>query len=120
MKIARIFAHRVELPLIEGSYKWSGGKSVSVFDSTRPDAPCYACVFPPDQTPEEVRCATLGVLAPLVGVVGTMQAMETVKLITGMGSHLVGKLQMLDGRHMDWSTLRLQRNPQCPVCGGAH
>jgi molybdopterin/thiamine biosynthesis adenylyltransferase len=62
----------------------------------------------------------MGVLAPLVGVIGTMQAMETVKLITGMGSRLTGRLQMLDGRGMAWSEVRLQRNASCPVCGGKH
>jgi molybdopterin/thiamine biosynthesis adenylyltransferase len=62
----------------------------------------------------------MGVLAPLVGVIGTMQAMETVKLITGMGSRLVGRLQMLDGRGMAWNEMRVKRNPNCPVCGQAH
>jgi molybdopterin/thiamine biosynthesis adenylyltransferase len=59
----------------------------------------------------------MGVLAPLVGVIGTMQAMETVKLITGMGSRLVGRLQILDGRGMEWNEMRVKRNPSCPVCG---
>ena len=108
-----------KVPLVSGAAVRLDGQ-LAVYDARDAQSPCYACVFPPDEAPEEVRCATLGVLAPLVGVVGTMQAMETVKLITGMGSDLVGKLQMLDGRHMDWSTLRLQRNPQCPVCGGTH
>ena len=108
-----------KVPLVSGAAVRLDGQ-LAVYDARDAQSPCYACVFPPHEAPEEVRCATLGVLAPLVGVVGTMQAMETVKLITGMGSHLVGKLQMLDGRHMDWSTLRLHRNPQCPVCGGAH
>jgi molybdopterin/thiamine biosynthesis adenylyltransferase len=62
----------------------------------------------------------MGVLAPLVGVMGTMQAMETVKLITGMGSRLTGRLQMLDGRSMEWNEVRLQRNANCPVCGTSH
>ena len=108
-----------KVPLVSGAAVRLDGQ-LAVYDARDAQSPCYACVFPPHEAPEEVRCATLGVLAPLVGVVGTMQAMETVKLITGMGSHLVGKLQMLDGRHMDWCTLRLQRNPQCPVCGGTH
>jgi molybdopterin/thiamine biosynthesis adenylyltransferase len=62
----------------------------------------------------------MGVLAPLVGVIGTMQAMETVKLITGIGSRLTGRLQMLDGRGMEWNEVRLQRNAACSVCGGTH
>jgi molybdopterin/thiamine biosynthesis adenylyltransferase len=62
----------------------------------------------------------MGVLAPLVGVIGTMQAMETVKLITGIGSRLTGRLQMLDGRAMAWNEVRLQRNTACTVCGSKH
>jgi molybdopterin/thiamine biosynthesis adenylyltransferase len=108
-----------QVPLVSGAAVRLDGQ-LAVYDARDAQSPCYACIFPPDEAPEEVRCATMGVLAPLVGIVGTMQAMETVKLITGMGSDLVGKLQMLDGRHLEWNTLRLQRNPQCPVCGGAH
>ena len=108
-----------KVPLVSGAAVRLDGQ-LAVYDPRNDQSPCYACVFPPDEAPEEVRCATLGVLAPLVGVIGAMQAMETIKLITGMGSDLVGKLQMLDGRHMDWNTLRLQRNPQCPVCGRTH
>jgi molybdopterin/thiamine biosynthesis adenylyltransferase len=91
-----------------------------VYDARDEQSPCYACIFPPSHAPEEVACATMGVLAPLVGVIGTMQAMETVKLITGIGSRLVGKLQMLDGRGMEWNEMRLQRNTSCPVCGTRH
>ena len=108
-----------KVPLVSGAAVRLDGQ-LAVYDPRNDQSPCYACVFPPDEAPEEVRCATLGVLAPLVGVIGAMQAMETIKLITGMGSDLVGKLQMLDGRRMDWNTLRLQRNPQCPVCGRTH
>jgi molybdopterin/thiamine biosynthesis adenylyltransferase len=108
-----------QVPLVSGAAVRLDGQ-LAVYDARDAQSPCYACIFPPDEAPEEVRCATMGVLAPLVGIVGTMQAMETIKLITGMGSDLVGKLQMLDGRHLEWNTLRLQRNPQCPVCGGAH
>ena len=110
---------KYKVPLVSGAAVRLDGQ-LAVYDARDDQSPCYACIFPPHEAPEEVRCATLGVLAPLVGVVGTMQAMETVKLITGMGSHWVGKLQMLDGRHMDWSTLHLKRHPQCPVCGDTH
>ena len=89
---------------------------VSVFDSTRADAPCYACVFPPDQAPEETRCATLGVFAPLVGIIGTVQAAEALKILSGMGSHMAGRLLMLDGRDLSWTDIRMGRNDQCPVC----
>jgi molybdopterin/thiamine biosynthesis adenylyltransferase len=114
---AACVAHHV--PLVSGAAIRMDGQ-LAVYDARQDTSPCYACIFPPDQAPEEVRCATMGVLAPLVGVIGTMQAMETVKLITGMGSRLTGRLQMLDGRDMAWNEVRLQRNASCPVCGGQH
>ena len=105
-----------KVPLVSGAAIRMDGQ-LTVYDARDDTSPCYACIFPPNQAPEEVRCSTMGVLAPLVGVIGTMQAMETVKLITGMGSRLTGRLQMLDGRGMEWNEVRLQRNPSCPVCG---
>ena len=109
--------HRV--PLVSGAAIRMDGQ-LAVYDTRDDKSPCYACIFPPDQAPEEVLCSTMGVLAPLVGVICTMQAMETVKLITGIGSRLIGRLQMLDGRGMEWHEVRLQRNAACPVCGGKH
>jgi molybdopterin/thiamine biosynthesis adenylyltransferase len=106
--------HRV--PLVSGAViRWDG--QVTVFDPRQSDSPCYACVFAPDQPPPEVQCATMGVLAPLVGVIGSLQAAEALKLLAGVGATLMGRLQMLDGRHMAWSELRLLRQPDCPVCG---
>ena len=105
-----------KVPLVSGAAIRMDGQ-LAVYDARDDKSPCYACIFPPDQAPEEVMCSTMGVLAPLVGVIGTMQAMETVKLITGIGSRLTGRLQMLDGRGMEWSEVRLQRNASCPVCG---
>jgi len=105
--------HRV--PLVSGAViRWDG--QVTVFDARASDSPCYACVFAPDQPPPEVQCATMGVLAPLVGVIGSLQAAEALKLLAGVGTSLQGRLQMLDGRHMTWSELRLLRQPDCPVC----
>ena len=114
---AACVTHKV--PLVSGAAIRMDGQ-LAVYDARDDQSPCYACIFPPDQAPEEVLCSTMGVLAPLVGVMGTIQAMETVKLITGMGSRLTGRLQMLDGRSMEWNEVRLQRNPSCPVCGGQH
>lgn len=108
--------HRV--PLVSGAAIRMDGQ-LAVYDARDGASPCYACVFPPDAGPEETQCATMGVLAPLVGVIGTMQAMEAVKLLAGLGSRMTGQLQLLDGRDLAWSTLRLQRNPHCPVCGTA-
>jgi molybdopterin/thiamine biosynthesis adenylyltransferase len=108
-----------KVPLVSGAAIRMDGQ-LSVYDARDDKSPCYACIFPPSDAPEEVLCSTMGVLAPLVGVIGTMQAMETVKLITGIGSRLTGRLQMLDGRGMEWNEVRLQRNASCPVCGGKH
>ena len=91
---------------------------VSVFDVRRADSPCYACVFPPDQEFEETRCATMGVFAPLVGIIGAMQAAEALKLLAGIGNSLAGRLQMLDARRMEWTEIRLARQASCPVCAG--
>jgi len=107
------------VPLVSGAAIRLDGQ-LAVYDARDAQSPCYACIFPPDTAPEEVRCATMGVLAPLVGVIGSMQAMETVKLITGIGSRLVGRLQMLDGRGMTWTDMRVKRNPSCSVCGKSH
>jgi molybdopterin/thiamine biosynthesis adenylyltransferase len=102
-------------PLVSGAAIRMDGQ-VSVFDTNRPEAPCYACIFPPEQQPEETRCATMGVFAPLVGIIGTMQAAEALKILSGMDSHMAGRLLMLDGREMSWTDIRMPRNSQCPVC----
>jgi molybdopterin/thiamine biosynthesis adenylyltransferase len=93
---------------------------VSVYDARQSGSACYACVFPAHEAANEAQCATMGVLAPLVGIVGSVQAAEAIKLITGMGSSLVDRLWMLDGRDMSTSTIRLITNPHCPVCGQPH
>lgn len=107
-------AHRK--PLVSGAAIRFDGQ-VSVYDTREAAAPCYACVFPPDQDFEEVACATMGVFAPLVGIVGTMQAAEALRLLAGIGTSLKGRLQMLDARHMEWSEVRVQRDAACRVCG---
>ncbi|TWO72223.1 HesA/MoeB/ThiF family protein [Caenimonas sedimenti] len=89
---------------------------VSVFDPRDAACPCYACVFPARQQFEEALCATLGVFAPLVGIVGSLQAAEALKLLAGVGSSLAGRLQMLDARSMEWSEMRVRRDRACVVC----
>ena len=79
--------------------------------------PCYACIFPPGEAFEEVACATMGVFAPLVGIIGSVQAAEALKLLAGAGTSLSGRLLMLDARSMQWDQLQLARHPDCPVCG---
>ena len=104
-------------PLVAGAAIGFDGQ-ISVYDTRTPDAPCYACLFPPEATYEEVACATMGVFAPLVGIIGTMQAAEALKLLAGIGTSLAGRLQMLDGRTMAWNEIAFKRQPHCPVCGG--
>jgi molybdopterin/thiamine biosynthesis adenylyltransferase len=91
---------------------------LAVFDPRRSDSPCYACLFPPDSAPEETRCATLGVFAPLVGIIGAMQAAEALKLLARVGEPLAGQLLMLDARTMEWARMRTPRRTGCPVCAG--
>ena len=89
---------------------------LSVYDPRHAASPCYACLFPEGQRFEDAACSTMGVFAPLVGIAGSMQAAEALKLITGAGEPLVGRLAMLDGRRMEWTTIAVARDPQCPIC----
>ncbi|MFM8624860.1 MAG: HesA/MoeB/ThiF family protein [Betaproteobacteria bacterium] len=109
--------HRV--PLVSGAAIAFDGQ-VSVYDRRSAGQPCYACLFSPLTPPEEVRCATLGVFAPLVGIIGSVQAAEAIKLVSGVGASLAGRLLMLDARRMSWSEIQLQPDPACSVCGGTH
>lgn len=103
------------VPLVSGAaIKFDG--QISVFDKRQSDAPCYACLFPPDQRYEEIRCSAMGVFAPLVGIIGSMQAAEALKLTAGTGTSLAGRLLLLDARAMEWSSIAVQRNPHCTVC----
>jgi molybdopterin/thiamine biosynthesis adenylyltransferase len=89
---------------------------IAVYDTRDARSPCYACVFAPDANFEEAHCASMGVFAPLVGIIGSMQAAEALKLLAGVGSPLVGRLQMLDARRMAWSEMSVPRNEACAVC----
>jgi molybdopterin/thiamine biosynthesis adenylyltransferase len=102
-------------PLVSGAAIRLDGQ-LSVYDPRHAESPCYACVFPDTSSVEETRCATMGVFAPLVGIIGSMQAAEALKLASGMGSSMAGRLLMLDGRRMEWTDIRLPRQPSCPVC----
>jgi len=104
-------------PLVSGAAIGLDGQ-IAVWDARGDDPPCYACLFPPTAEVPEVRCATMGVFAPLVGIIGTMQAAEALKLLAGFGQPLTGRLQMLDGRRMEWTEIRVGRDHACPVCSG--
>jgi len=88
-----------------------------VFDLRRPDAPCYACLFPEDAEVEEVQCSQMGVFAPLTGMVGAIQAMEAIKLIADVGQSLSGRLLIIDAAAADWRTVKVAKDPACAVCG---
>ena len=107
--------HRV--PLVAGAIIRFDGQ-ITVFDPRQEDSPCYACLFDPEEQFEEVQCSTMGVLAPLVGIIGSMQAAEALKIISALGTPLTGKLLLLDGKSMEWSRMRTSANPECSVCGG--
>lgn len=103
-------------PLVSGAAIRFDGQ-VAVFDSRRSDAPCYHCLFPEAEDVEEVRCAVMGVFAPLTGIVGTVQAAEALKLTIGCGESLAGRLLLLDGLAMEWRQITVPRDPGCAVCG---
>ncbi|MHB1300564.1 MAG: HesA/MoeB/ThiF family protein [Burkholderiales bacterium] len=101
-------------PLVSGAAIRFDGQ-VSVFDM-RQDGPCYHCLFPLDAVDEELRCALMGVFAPIVGIIGSIQALEAMKLLVGFGTSLSGRLLLLDGKSMSWRELKLEKDPGCPVC----
>jgi molybdopterin-synthase adenylyltransferase len=103
-------------PLVSGAAIRFDGQ-LSVYDTRDAASPCYACLFAPDDEFEETRCATMGVFAPLVGIVGAMQAAEALKILSGAGTAMTGRLQMLDARSMEWHEVRVPRDPGCRVCG---
>ncbi|MCL2309758.1 MAG: molybdopterin-synthase adenylyltransferase MoeB [Proteobacteria bacterium] len=104
-------------PLVSGAVIRFDGQ-VTVFDPRDNDSPCYHCLFGENESLEEVRCATMGVFAPLVGIIGATQAAEALKLLTGAGEPLTGRLLMLDALTMRWQTVNIKRDRNCPVCSG--
>lgn len=107
---------RHKKPLVSGAAIRFDGQ-ISVYDLRRADAPCYHCLFPEAADIEEVRCAVLGVFAPLTGIIGTMQAAEALKLAAGIGESLAGRLLLLDALSMEWRSVRFGKDPACAVCG---
>lgn len=102
------------VPLVSGAAIRGEGQ-LSVFDARREDSPCYHCLYPEDGN-EELTCSEAGVIAPLVGMIGSAQAMEAIKVISGVGEPLVGRLLILDAWQMRWREMKLAKDPGCPVC----
>jgi adenylyltransferase/sulfurtransferase len=102
-------------PLVSGAAIRFDGQ-IAVFDTRRDAAPCYHCLFPESGDVEEIRCAVMGVFAPLTGIVGAVQAAEALKLVIGCGDSLAGRLLLLDGLAMEWRSIAVPRDPGCAVC----
>jgi molybdopterin/thiamine biosynthesis adenylyltransferase len=105
-------------PLVSGAAIRMEGH-ISVFDPADENSPCYQCLYPPGQD-AELTCSQAGVLSPLVGVIGSMQAVEALKVLTNLGEPLVGRLQVYDAKYGQWRTLKLKRDPKCPICNTDH
>jgi adenylyltransferase/sulfurtransferase len=102
-------------PLVSGAaIKLTG--QLFVMNPRQSDAPCYACLYPEEGQDEELRCATTGILAPLTGVIGCMQAVEAIKLIAGFGQPATGMLQRYDALSGTWRRSLVHQEPTCPVC----
>jgi len=101
-------------PLVSGAAVRLEGQ-LSVFIPARPDSPCYRCLYREGEEPDQT-CTDNGVIAPIVGVIGSLQALETIKLLTGIGTTLCGHLLVFDGLYQEWRKIRLNRDPDCPVC----
>jgi adenylyltransferase/sulfurtransferase len=102
-------------PLVSGAAIRFDGQ-IAVFDTRQENAPCYHCLFPESEDVEEIRCAVMGVFAPITGIVGAVQAAEALKLVIGCGESLAGRLLLLDGLAMEWRSIAVPRDPGCPVC----
>lgn len=103
-------------PLVSGAAVRFDGQ-VTVFDLRESSSPCYHCLFPEVEGADEVRCAENGVFSPLVGMIGTTQAAEALKLLMGIGQPLNGRLLLLDALAMEWRSIKLAKDQACPVCG---
>ncbi|MBE0486982.1 molybdopterin-synthase adenylyltransferase MoeB [Marinobacter sp.] len=102
------------VPLVSGAAIRGEGQ-LSVYDPRHPDSPCYHCLYP-EQGNEDLTCSEAGVIAPLVGMIGSAQAMEAIKVISGVGKPLIGRLLILDAWQMEWREMKLAKDPDCPVC----
>lgn len=106
-------AERIPL-LSAAAIRWEG--HLMMFDYRQPETPCYECLYPPDADEPVLNCSTSGVVGPLLGILGSMQALEAIKLLLGMASDINGKLMMFDGKHHQWHSFRIQKKADCPVC----
>ena len=101
-------------PLVSGAAIRLEGQ-VTVFDPRVADSPCYRCLYQ-EEGEDTLRCSETGVLSPLVGMVGSLQAVEAIKRLVGFGQPLIGRLALFDVKNAEWRTMRFRRDPACPVC----
>lgn len=109
---------QLKTPLVSGAAIGFEGQ-ITVYDSRHADSPCYHCLFPQDsedEAPSDRRCAEHGVFSPLVGMIGTTQAAEALKLLLGIGESLQGRLLLLDALSMQWRTIKFNKDPNCCIC----
>ena len=108
-------AFDLKKPLVSGAaIKFDG--QISVFDFRKMNSPCYECLFPDTNTEEELRCADHGVFSPIVGIIGSTQAAEAIKIILDIGNSLMGRLLLLDAKDMTWKTIKIVKDKGCRVC----
>lgn len=110
--------YEAKVPLVSGAAIRFDGQ-ITVYDPRHESSPCYRCLYP-ESSELDLNCSTSGVFAPLVGMVGTVQAAEALKVLANIGEPLIGRLLMVDALRMDWRTLKLKPDPKCPVCGDQH
>jgi len=108
--------YNTRTPLVSGAAIRMEGQ-VSVFDFHNPDSPCYSCLYDEQGEEQDSSCSENGVMAPMVGIIGSLQAMEAIKLLTGYGETLTGKLLITDAMVQDWRSMTFKKDPNCPVCG---
>jgi adenylyltransferase/sulfurtransferase len=109
------YSVETQTPLVSAAAIRMEGQ-ISVYDPRQADSPCYQCLYP-EGSEREMTCSESGVMSPLVGILGSMQAMEAIKVLSGLGKSLVGKLLILDATYMEWRSLKLKKDPECKCCG---
>ena len=106
--------YHLKKPLVSGAAIRFEGQ-LTVYDARNPQSPCYQCLYSPEAQ-EALSCSEAGVISPVVGVIGSLQALETIKLVTSVGESLVGRLVLFDAKNHRWRELQLVQDPACPLC----
>lgn len=105
----------LKTPLVSGAAIRTEGQ-VIIFDPRQADSPCYRCLYSDDSSEADLSCSESGVLSPVVGIIGSIQALEVIKVLSGFGESLTGKLLIFDAKTMDWRKIKVPKDKSCPVC----